>query len=98
MMQYVASQGVTVRAVRAFRFADRTTFALTSLWRRLTRLLGTGYRPERHYMRGPGPKWRARNSQRFGAINDDPHRRNDNRPQARRGDFNRRGKGSRQSN
>jgi hypothetical protein len=19
------------------------------------------YRPERHYMRGPGPKWRARN-------------------------------------
>jgi hypothetical protein len=21
-----------------------------------------GYRPERHYMRGPGPRWRAKHS------------------------------------
>jgi len=29
---------------------------------------GDAYRPERHYMRGPGPKWRAKNSseQNFG--------------------------------
>jgi hypothetical protein len=24
--------------------------------------LFVGYRPERHYMRGPGPKWHERNS------------------------------------
>jgi hypothetical protein len=32
------------------------------LWRKLTRNLAAGYRPERHYMRGPGPKWHERNS------------------------------------
>ena len=32
------------------------------LWRKLTTRLGNGYRPERHYMRGPGPKWHERNS------------------------------------
>ena len=26
----------------------------------LMKLLPDPYRPERHYMRGPGPKWRAR--------------------------------------
>jgi hypothetical protein len=30
--------------------------ALISLWRDLT----DPYRPELHYMRGPGPKWRAK--------------------------------------
>ena len=29
-------------------------------WRRLIDLAGDPYRPERHYMRGPGPKWRAK--------------------------------------
>ena len=32
-------------------------------WKRLVLALlpnSTGYRPERHYMRGPGPKWRER--------------------------------------
>jgi hypothetical protein len=28
--------------------------------RRLVALARNPYRPERHYMRGPGPKWRAR--------------------------------------
>jgi hypothetical protein len=32
------------------------------LWRKLTRNLGAGYRPERHYMRGPGPKSHEHNS------------------------------------
>jgi hypothetical protein len=41
----------------------RTRLALiAALWRRLTQNLGAGYKPERHYMRGPGPKWHARNS------------------------------------
>jgi len=29
-------------------------------WRRLTTSLFDPYRPERHYMRGAGPKWRAK--------------------------------------
>jgi hypothetical protein len=28
-------------------------------WHRLTALMFDRYRPERHYMRGPGPKWHA---------------------------------------
>jgi hypothetical protein len=45
--------------------ADRSPRALANagkLWRQLTESLFVGYRPERHYMRGPGPKWHARNS------------------------------------
>jgi hypothetical protein len=34
--------------------------ALLSFWHEMTRDMGTPYRPERHYMRGPGPKWRAK--------------------------------------
>lgn len=30
---------------------------LAAVWRRLQELFGRGYRPELHYMRGPGPKW-----------------------------------------
>ena len=33
---------------------------LGALWRELTRDSPVSYRPERHYMRGPGPKWRAK--------------------------------------
>jgi hypothetical protein len=29
-------------------------------WRRLIDRATDRYRPERHYMRGPGPKWHAR--------------------------------------
>ena len=29
-------------------------------WRRLTASLFDPYRPELHYMRGPGPKWREK--------------------------------------
>jgi hypothetical protein len=29
-------------------------------WRTLTTYLTDPYRPERHYMRGPGPKWREK--------------------------------------
>jgi hypothetical protein len=37
--------------------------SLTAIMARVHRLaarLCDPYRPERHYMRGPGPKWRAR--------------------------------------
>jgi hypothetical protein len=31
-------------------------------WRTLRRDLFGSYRPERHYMRGPGPKWREKHA------------------------------------
>ena len=31
-------------------------------WHRLTTSLFDPYRPELHYMRGPGPKWRAKHA------------------------------------
>ena len=34
--------------------------AFAAFWHELTRDIGGPYRPERHYMRGPGPKWRAK--------------------------------------
>ena len=33
---------------------------IVRLARSLLRDLSDPYRPERHYMRGPGPKWRAK--------------------------------------
>lgn len=33
---------------------------LAKSWLELTALLFDGYRPERHYMRGPGPAYRAK--------------------------------------
>jgi hypothetical protein len=38
-----------------------TTFPMIAgAWREFRRALCDPYRPERHYMRGPGPKWRER--------------------------------------
>ena len=34
--------------------------ALIGVWQELTRDMSGRYRPERHYMRGPGPKYRAK--------------------------------------
>jgi hypothetical protein len=31
-------------------------------WWRLTSALSDPYHPERHYMRGPGPKWREKHA------------------------------------
>jgi hypothetical protein len=36
---------------------------LARAWRLLTGDQADGYRPEAHYMRGPGPKWRAKRAQ-----------------------------------
>lgn len=40
---------------------------LKSLWRTLTELFNP-YRPERHYMRGPGPKWREKHAAGQGEL------------------------------
>jgi hypothetical protein len=34
--------------------------ALAAFWQELSRDAIRPYRPERHYMRGPGPAWRAK--------------------------------------
>ena len=36
--------------------------AVADLWRTVTSDLFNEYRPEQHYMRGPGPKWRAKHA------------------------------------
>jgi len=36
--------------------------AAAEVWLALTSQLFDSYHPERHYMRGPGPKWRAKHA------------------------------------
>jgi hypothetical protein len=36
--------------------------SLAATWRTLAHNLFDAYRPERHYMRGPGPKWHAKHA------------------------------------
>jgi hypothetical protein len=42
------------------RQAPRPTADLVELFRNLAKSLFDPYRPELHYMRGPGPKWHAK--------------------------------------
>ena len=44
----------------------RVLGATARRWRRLTTSLFDPYRPELHYMRGPGPKWRAKDARGAG--------------------------------
>ena len=37
--------------------------AVVDVWLAMTSQLFDSYHPERHYMRGPGPKWRAKHAQ-----------------------------------
>jgi hypothetical protein len=47
-------------ANRSFRGTSDLAAELAELFRLLTKALFDPYRPERHYMRGPGPKWHAK--------------------------------------
>jgi hypothetical protein len=47
----------------------RVVGVTTRRWHRLTASLLDPYRPELHYMRGPGPKWRAKHER---ALRIDP--------------------------
>ena len=38
---------------------QRLTVIMTR-WHKLIRIAGDSYRPELHYMRGPGPRWHAK--------------------------------------
>jgi hypothetical protein len=42
----------------------RLLAALGSIFNEFRRALFDPYRPEQHYMRGPGPKWRERHGAR----------------------------------
>jgi hypothetical protein len=37
--------------------------AIASFWQDMTREVVSPYRPEKHYMRGPGPAWQAKYGQ-----------------------------------
>jgi hypothetical protein len=39
-----------------------------TIWHELLGNIFSSYRPELHYMRGPGPKWRAKHRHEFGLI------------------------------
>jgi hypothetical protein len=52
------SRSQTAKAVAAPSMGK----ALVDLWRTLTRDFSGAYRPELHYMRGPGPKWNAKHA------------------------------------
>jgi hypothetical protein len=58
-----AISGFHVRAVPVARHTPATRIeAVRQCWRRLTAAVLDPYRPELHYMRGPGPKWRAKHA------------------------------------
>ena len=41
---------------------------LAAKWHRLVERACDSYRPERHYMRGPGPKWNAKHRAGIAAL------------------------------
>jgi hypothetical protein len=53
----------TVRMLAARRQAPGLAADITDLFRALAKALFDPYRPELHYMRGPGPKWHAKHDQ-----------------------------------
>jgi hypothetical protein len=65
VMSQVNIAGVPISAgpSRLGRPAPRFGFAIVQLRQRLMKGLIDPYRPELHYMRGPGPKWREKHCQ-----------------------------------
>lgn len=39
-------------------------YGIRTLWREFIAIAFNSYRPELHYMRGPGPAWRAKHGER----------------------------------
>jgi hypothetical protein len=50
-----------IARVRAFVLV-RARAAVANAWRAATAEPADKYRPEAHYMRGPGPKWHAKHA------------------------------------
>ena len=51
---------ITALQPAVWRTADFLCSRARIPWRRLMAMMFDPYRPERHYMRGPGPKWHER--------------------------------------
>jgi hypothetical protein len=62
MADGLPARGAGPRQVARGSWSERALMAIGAWWRRFTREVADGYRPERHYMRGPGPKSFERNS------------------------------------
>jgi hypothetical protein len=56
----MASKRKVIRNVSPRRPAPGFGADFAALFNSLTQALFDGYRPELHYMRGPGPKWHAK--------------------------------------
>jgi hypothetical protein len=54
-VQRVEDAGTASASLRAFA-------EIAGAWRSLIRSQLDAYRPEKHYMRGPGPKWREKHA------------------------------------
>jgi hypothetical protein len=71
------------RGLFASPVPGRVLGANAGRWRRVTNSLFDPYRPELHYMRGPGPKWRAKHGRGGGCASKDalnaPHHQPINR-------------------
>jgi len=62
------ADGYVSRVLFACPASERVLGATSLRWRRLTTSLFDPYRPELHYMRGPGPKWRAKHARGAGLV------------------------------
>jgi hypothetical protein len=54
---------MTMSRARMFAASSKSTSLvgeIAAVWHDLAKALFDPYRPERHYMRGPGPAWRAK--------------------------------------
>ncbi|HLX14513.1 MAG TPA: hypothetical protein VKS24_04820 [Bradyrhizobium sp.] len=53
---------ITQASSTSFR---RRLHTIVTGWQKLIQIASDPYRPELHYMRGPGPKWRAKHRGRI---------------------------------
>jgi hypothetical protein len=60
MSSAATSQFQKSRPIAAIAFPATSLAEFVESWRTLKRGLFDHYRPELHYMRGPGPKWREK--------------------------------------
>jgi hypothetical protein len=60
-VSHISSSIVPTSKVRVVCLAPSLA-PLVNVWRRLRQEILDSYRPELHYMRGPGPKWREKHA------------------------------------
>jgi len=64
--EWIMGRAILAISGSAIAYIPRPFAAMSNVfaafWHELTRDAVRTYRPERHYMRGPGPAWRAKHS------------------------------------